>query len=232
VEVLEETNLGFSFVVGVKELFLFLILLAIVVHVVIIAVVAIVMTVAIVNFILILHGLRLDGALVINVGGLGVGGAGLRARGWLLNTAALDLVKSWLLLGRCVVKRAAVLVVITIPILHLLWRTLRSALTRSGLLGRTIVVFKSVSSVPMGILTCTLKVCGDSFTCNAITVFTGNGCKKLANIQSSSEWSITGGGERKGKKKQKENLKESAWWIILSRVCHLKFQLSWLGPPS
>jgi hypothetical protein len=83
-------------------------------------------------------------------------------------------------------------------ILHLLWRSLRLALSRSGLLSAT-VLFCSVSSIPIWVLTRALKVGGDSFTCNALAVFTSDGCKKVSRYSIKRRVVDDGLGRTKGK---------------------------------
>lgn len=110
-----------------------------------------------------------------------------------------------LLLRRSVAKGAAEIFLLVISFLiseGLLWRGLRLS-WRTSLLGCAAILFYRVSSVPVRVLTCALKVCGDSFTCDAFSEFSGDGWKKLVNVQSNDEWLMMGGkNEKKDRRKE------------------------------
>ena len=129
----------------------------------------------------VLHGLLVDSSnLFVILRKLSIRrGNSTGTGGWLLNTAALDLVESGLLLGRSLIKVAAGILLIVISlVLNLL--SGRLALLWCLVLLRRTILFCSISSVPIWVLTCALKVCGDSFTCNALAVFTSDGCRKVS----------------------------------------------------
>jgi hypothetical protein len=109
--------------------------------------------------------------------------------GWLSHTTTLHLVEGTLLLRWGITKGAAdiFLLVISILISESLLRGSLGLSWGTSLLGCTSVCFYRVSPVPVRVLTCALKVCGDSFTCDAFAEFSGDGCKELVSVQSNDE---------------------------------------------
>jgi hypothetical protein len=151
-------------------------------HAVISVAVAVTIVIAIVDESIgaVLHGLLVDSSMLfVILRKLSIRGNSTGTGGWLINTAALDLVESGLLLGRSLIKVAAgILFIVVSLVLNLL--SGRLAFLGSLVLLRGTILFCSVSSVPIWVLTCALKVCGDSFTCNALAVFTSDGCRKVS----------------------------------------------------
>jgi len=175
-------------------------------HAVISVAIAVTIVIAIVDESIraVLHGLLVDGSILsVILRKLSIRrGNSTGTGGWLLNTAALDFVESGLLLGRSLIKVAAgILLIVVSLILNLL--SGRLALSWCLVLLRRTILFCSVSSVPIWVLSCALKVCGDSFTCNALAVFTSDGCRKV----SKSSVKIRVVGDRLRENERKDRMK-------------------------